>query len=158
MRSAVTHLGSRVTGRPDKEESACLNRLLVRLLCFWHEQDYDAEVMTALRVEGAARGSARGKARRSWANPPSTGYQRPAERRFYIWQDRRMDYRGYSAYREGKWGRHPWRWLCTYCDPPASGFQARSGAFQRIISTSMPKHFERRQAHHRWAARKPPGR
>jgi hypothetical protein len=76
-------------------------------------------------------------------------------RKFYIWQNTHIDYSGSSRYAEGKWGRHPWLWMCTFCEPPAYGFQARAGAFQRIISSTMPRHFERRQAHHRWARRRP---
>jgi hypothetical protein len=94
----------------------------------------------------------------SWANPPSTGHRKPTVRKFYIWQERHISYAGTSRYSEGRWERHPWRWLCTFCDPPAAGFRARRGAFQAIIQTSMPKHFEHRQAHHAWAARKPPGK
>lgn len=95
---------------------------------------------------------------RAAVNPPSTGYTRPTDRRFYVWQDRHIYYGGYRNYREGKWGLHPWRWMCTLCDPPSYGFQARAGAYQRIITSTMPTHFQRRQAHHRWAASRPAGR
>lgn len=91
----------------------------------------------------------------SQRNPPSTGYQRPTERKFYIWEDRHISYSGYSSYAEGKWGPHPWRWLCTICDPPAYGFRARRGAYQRIIAQTMPRHFAVRRYHHEWAARRP---
>lgn len=83
-------------------------------------------------------------------NPPQTNYQRPTERKFYIWQDRHIDYSGYGQYQHGKWGRHPWRWMCTYCEPPSTGFLASKGAFQRIIKTSMPQHFKHRRSHHRY--------
>jgi hypothetical protein len=87
-----------------------------------------------------------------WTNPPSTGYKRPKAAKFYVWQDRLLDYSGYGAYRQGRWERHPWRWLCTYCDPPATGFVASKGAFERIMRTSKPRHFEHRRSHHRYVA------
>jgi hypothetical protein len=89
--------------------------------------------------------------RSSLRYPPSTGYRRPAVRRFYVWEDRCITY-GYS---EGKWGRHPWRWCCTHCDPPAFGFRAKAGAFEAIMA-HMPRHFQRRAAHHRWARTRRP--
>jgi hypothetical protein len=92
------------------------------------------------------------KVRRSWRNPPSTGYERPTVRKFYVWRDRHVRY-GSSGRRHG-WGESPWRWMCTFCDPPSIGFRARAGAWQAIIGTSMPRHFEHRKSHHQWVARK----
>lgn len=85
--------------------------------------------------------------------PPSTGYHRPAERKFYVWQDTLIDYRGYSAYADGRWGRHPWRWLCTLCEPPSYGFRARTGAQQAIVAVSLPHHMRVRRSHHEWVRR-----
>ncbi len=86
-------------------------------------------------------------------NPPSTGYQRPEERKFFIWQDRTIDY-GNAAKRRG-WERHPWRWLCTMCEPPAQGFRVQKGAWQRIITVSLPHHFRTCGQHHDWVAGNP---
>jgi len=86
--------------------------------------------------------------------PPSTGYRRPPKRKFYVWRDRAISYRHYRQYPED-WELHPWRWCCTLCDPPAFGFRARKGAFEAVMTISMPHHFYRRRAHHRWAASKP---
>lgn len=94
------------------------------------------------------------KRQTSQRNPPSTGHHRPTERKFYVWQDRFIYYGGYRTYREGRWGRHPWRWMCTFCDPPAYGFRARQGAFNAIITKTMPRHFAVRHYHHEWAARR----
>jgi hypothetical protein len=72
--------------------------------------------------------------RRSLFYPPLTGYLRPAERKFYVWQDRVM-------------GR--WRWCCTLCDPPCYGSRSPLGdSWQKILVTSMPHHFSSRRRHH----------
>lgn len=91
--------------------------------------------------------------RTSRRNPPATGYQRPLERKFWIWRDRSIGYDDAFARRHG-WERHPWRWMCTLCDPPAYGFRSRQGAFRAILTVSMPGHFRRRRQHHEWAARR----
>jgi len=86
--------------------------------------------------------------------PPATGYERPQVRRFWIWEDRTISYRDGTARRRG-WGQHPWRWCCTFCDPPAFGFRAREGAWQAIVTISMPRHFRVRYCHHQYVARYP---
>jgi hypothetical protein len=86
----------------------------------------------------------------SHRNPPQTGYHRPTERKFYVWQDQFNSYGGYSAYADGRWGLHPWRWMCTMCDPPAYGFRARRGAYHAIMTQVMPDHLAR----HRKEARR----
>jgi hypothetical protein len=91
---------------------------------------------------------------RTTRNPPATGYERPVERKFWIWQDRVIDY-GEEFSRRHDWERHPWRWLCTLCDPPAQGFRARKGAHQAILTVSMPRHFAVRRDHHRLTAVRP---
>ncbi len=86
---------------------------------------------------------------RRW--PPSTGYERPTERRFYVWQDRRVTY-ALDFSRKYRWERHPWRWLCTMCDPPSEGCRVQQGAWLKIITISMPRHFAVRYAHHKHVA------
>jgi hypothetical protein len=93
--------------------------------------------------------------RRSSAHwPPSTGYTRPTERKFYIWQDRLTRRDPVFAARRG-WGIYAWRWCCTLCDPPAFGHQVRAGAQQRILNQTMPRHMFVRQAHHKHVAGRP---
>jgi hypothetical protein len=87
----------------------------------------------------------------SWRWPPSTRHERPEERRFYIWQDPHIDYSDGFARNHG-WERRPWRWCCTLCDPPACGFQVKKGAWNRIMTSTMPRHFRVRQGHHRHTA------
>lgn len=92
---------------------------------------------------------------RSRRNPPSTDYQRPTVRRFYIWQDRHIVYERRFAEHRG-WGQQPWRWMCTFCDPPSYGFRSRKGAWAAILNTSMPRHFRVKHYHHRRVARGEP--
>lgn len=84
----------------------------------------------------------------SWRNPPSTGYTRPAERKFYVWQDRFITYSPRDVAR-GKRGKHPWRWLCTMCDPPSTGFRCRPGAHRDIMTVTLPRHMFVRRYHHK---------
>jgi hypothetical protein len=84
---------------------------------------------------------------RTWSNPPSTNFQRPKERKFYVWQDRHLNYGAAAARRRG-WEQHPWRWLCTLCDPPTGGMRVQKGAWERIMTVSMPCHFRVRRYHH----------
>lgn len=93
--------------------------------------------------------------RTSWRNPPASGYKRPAERKFYVWRDRHISY-GARAVDSGRRAEHPWRWLCTLCDPPSYGFRSKPGGWQAIMRTAMPRHFFVRAAHHRWVARNRP--
>jgi hypothetical protein len=58
--------------------------------------------------------------------------------RFRIWHDRDLDL---------------WRWECTYCWPPAHGHRGGPGAWRRIVTESIPRHFRVRGGHHRWVAR-----
>lgn len=88
--------------------------------------------------------------------PPQTKHRRPTTRKFWIWQDMTMSYAGYKSYRWGRWELHPWRWCCTFCDPPAFGMLVKRGAFERIINQSMPRHFQHREMHHRHVAREHP--
>jgi hypothetical protein len=89
--------------------------------------------------------------RTSTRNPPSTNYQRPKKRKFFIWRDRCISYSGDSyAVRHG-WERSPWRWCCTFCNPPTYGFRSKQGAWHAIMTISMPRHFAVRQGHHHWA-------
>lgn len=87
-------------------------------------------------------------------NPPSSNYQRPAERKFWVWRDENRVYmRGYgTAYGRGR-PVHMWRWLCTLCDPPASGCRTMPGAWEKIITVSMPHHFQVRHQHHQHVGR-----
>jgi len=91
------------------------------------------------------------KKQKTWANPPSTNYERPTERKFYVWQDRHLNYGQAFAERHG-WERYPWRWLCTMCDPPVGGCRVKKGAWKKIIETSMPRHFFVRGQHHKHVA------
>lgn len=91
------------------------------------------------------------KKQTSFRNPPSTNYERPTERKFYVWQDRAICWSEEFARKHDR-ERHPWRWLCTFCDPPTAGFRTRKGAFNSIMTSSMPRHFFVRRAHHKWAA------
>lgn len=88
------------------------------------------------------------KKQRAFRNPPSTGYTRPAERKFYVWQDRRAAFDDSFAERHG-WEKHPWRWLCTLCDPPTEGYRVKKGAWEKIMTVSMPRHFKVRDSHHK---------
>lgn len=90
--------------------------------------------------------------RRSVRNPPSAGYERPLERKFYVWQDRVISYGTRFAAERGR-EVHPWRWLCTMCDPPVAGFRCQKGAWEKIMTVSMPRHFLVRHYHHAWVAR-----
>jgi len=94
--------------------------------------------------------------RTSTRNPPSTNYQRPTERKFFIWRDRCLEHdeRYMQKY---NLERAPWRWCCTFCDPPSYGFRSKLGAWQAIINTSMPRHFFVRHYHHQHAARRSHG-
>jgi hypothetical protein len=87
----------------------------------------------------------------TWRNPPSTGHARPAERKFYVWQDRCIKYGDKFAEARG-WELRPWRWLCTMCDPPACGFRVKKGAWEKIMTVSMPHHFRVRGQHHKHVA------
>ena len=89
---------------------------------------------------------------RSVRNPPSAGYARPQKPGFYVWQDRHLTFPP-SMVRAGKRSAHPWRWLCTFCDPPVAGYRCRAGAWRSIIETAMPRHFFVRAQHHDWVAR-----
>jgi hypothetical protein len=84
-------------------------------------------------------------------NPPSTNYQKPTERKFYIWRHRYLRY-GHSLRTDRGWGDYPWLWMCTLCDPPSYGWRSRAGGWQAIISTSMPRHFAHKRAHHQWVS------
>jgi hypothetical protein len=74
--------------------------------------------------------------RRSLFYPPSTSYLRPAERKFFVWQDRVSPYR--------------WRWCCTLCDPACFGSR---WDWQAVLVTSMPHHFSHRKYHHAYIRR-----
>lgn len=74
--------------------------------------------------------------RRSLFYPPSASYLRPAEQKFFIWQDRISPYR--------------WRWCCTLCDPPARGSRWNWDA---IMTITLPGHFWRRKYHHDYVRR-----
>lgn len=87
------------------------------------------------------------KLQTSTRNPPSTGYVRPTEHKFFIWQDRFIHYEDDFAYKRN-WETHPWRWCCTLCDPPSYGFRAKRGAWRAIIDISMRRHFLVRHYHH----------
>jgi hypothetical protein len=76
------------------------------------------------------------KPHRSLHYPLSTGYLRPAERKFFIWQDRLSPNR--------------WRWCCTLCDPPCYGNRAQ---WRKIADVSLPNHFWRRKYHHDYVRR-----
>jgi hypothetical protein len=89
--------------------------------------------------------------RTSLRNPPSTKYQRPIERKFFIWRDRSICW-GKAWADDHNREERPWRWCCTFCNPPSYGFRCKKGAWQAIINTSMPRHFFVRQDHHHWVA------
>ena len=76
--------------------------------------------------------------------PPSAGYQRPSQRRFFVWQDRFIRYRD---------GHRPWRWCCTLCEPPSFGFRSLPGGWARIMTGTLPRHLSVRNFHHRHVAR-----
>lgn len=82
--------------------------------------------------------------------PHQTGYQRPEQRKFWVWRCRVTRYRpGHSA----------WRWCCTLCEPPTFGYRTVADGWFRIITESMPRHMRNRRQHHQWVARvKPDGR
>lgn len=82
--------------------------------------------------------------RTSMRNPPSTKYQRPAERKFYVWQDRFITY----GLNDRGWEKRPWRWLCTMCEPPSYGFRSKKGAWNSIMTVSLPRHMFVRKCHH----------
>jgi hypothetical protein len=82
--------------------------------------------------------------------PPSAGYRRPTERKFYVWQDRFIAH----GWNRG-WEKHPWRWCCTMCEPPSFGFRSRRGAWAAIMTVSYPRHMFVRGQHHAWAAKRP---
>lgn len=69
--------------------------------------------------------------------PPATGHERPLRAGVWVWCDLAITYPRYAARR----GRHPWRWCCTHCDPPASGFRSSPGAWELIMTVSLPRHF-----------------
>lgn len=75
---------------------------------------------------------------------------RPAERKFYVWQDRSAFPAEFADSHNME--RHPWRWLCTLCDPPAGGYRTRKGAWHDIMTISMPRHFFVRAQHHKVVA------
>lgn len=76
-------------------------------------------------------------------NPPSTGFIRPAERKFFIWRHPFLS-------------TEPWLWMCTLCDPPSRGWRSQPDAFRKIIEISMPHHFRVRHQHHKWVRRHRP--
>lgn len=84
---------------------------------------------------------------RTWSNPPSTNYEKPVERKFFVWQDRHIAYGPEGAEKHG-WELHPWRWMCTLCEPPTRGFRSKKGAWEKIMTVSMPQHFRARKYHH----------
>lgn len=81
-------------------------------------------------------------------NPHQTRYERPQTAKFWIWKDTSIRYGAWFA-REHGWDTSPWRWCCTFCEPPSYGFRVKQGAYLAIINGAMPRHFERRHAHHR---------
>lgn len=93
--------------------------------------------------------------RTSTRNPPSTGYRRPTERKFYIWQDRFI-YWGKGWSRSHNRDERPWRWMCTLCEPPSYGFRCKKGAWLAIMTISMPRHFAVRHYHHEHVRREHP--
>lgn len=84
--------------------------------------------------------------------PPSTGYQRPTRRKFYVWRDPFIRYRGSQRQ---QWGDAPWRWCCTMCEPPSFGFRCKPPAWERIMTVSLPHHLRVLHYHHEWARKKP---
>lgn len=92
------------------------------------------------------------KAQVTRRNPPGTNYQRPVERKFYVWRDRHIRYHDRFSESHGWVEAYPWRWMCTLCDPPSYGFRSKAGAWRAIMAVSMPRHFRVRDQHHTWVA------
>lgn len=79
--------------------------------------------------------------------PFQTHYQRPQQRKFWVWRCRVTHYRR---------DRSAWRWCCTLCEPPTYGFRTRPDAWFRIMTISMPNHMRRLRQHHQFVARHKP--
>lgn len=77
--------------------------------------------------------------------PVQTQYQRPRQRKFWVWRCRLTHYRR---------DRSAWRWCCTMCEPPSYGFRTAKDGWLKIITVSYPNHMRHRYHHHRWVMRR----